>query len=82
MSEEPPSLARDFGDAAVEVERAREIYVARQKDAQAARRFETDALNTLNNAQRRFDKLVEQLRSASPQQSDWKRSPPEIGVEA
>jgi hypothetical protein len=81
MKDETPNLTTPVALAAREIERAKEIYVARQKDAEAARSAEITALNALNNAQREFDKLVGRMRAESPQQSDWKR-PVRTGVEA
>lgn len=40
----------------------------------AARRRATTALNTLNEVQKAFDKLVEKTRTSAAPESDWKRS--------
>ncbi|MBN8187585.1 hypothetical protein JF540_12880 [Salipiger thiooxidans] len=48
-----------------------ETLVARNADESAARRAATDALNAHNEAQKRVDELVEQLRDT--RHGDWAR---------
>lgn len=40
---------------------------------EAARRVETTAINALNEAQKRFDALVVDLKKEAPRESDWGR---------
>lgn len=45
-----------------------------KNDENAARKRATTALNTLNEVQKAFDKLVDKIRADATPESDWKRS--------
>lgn len=52
----------------------------RREEAQAGTRA-TEALNTLNQAQRALDAAFAKMRSAAPRDSDWKRASIPRGIE-
>lgn len=63
-------------EAAKAVAEAKSLYLAAKDRATAASLEETGCLNRLNQAQHRFDKVVEELRNeASVGRSDWGRTP-------
>ncbi len=50
-------------------------YGAAVKEAAAARREETHLLNRLNKAQAAVDAIVQDIKDAAPNGTDWKRPP-------
>ena len=56
---------------AEELETASEAYKDAYNAAQAARRAETKARNTVNEAQKKFDAAVTALKETAPTDSDW-----------
>lgn len=63
---------RDVSQAFEELESARVSYEDANVNARQASLRETEALNRLNDAQKRFDGLVESIRDQHPHRSDWK----------
>lgn len=63
---------RDVSQAFEELESARASYEDANAAARAASQRETAALNKLNDTQKHFDKLVEEIREQHPVRSDWK----------
>lgn len=63
---------RDVSQAFEELESARASYEDANAAARSASMRETDALNRLNDAQKRFDHLVKEIRDQHPARSDWK----------
>ena len=57
--------------AAKELREALERYDVLHTESEAARSRETDALNTLNRAQKAFDESVEAMKKNAPWNSDW-----------
>lgn len=67
MNEKPKTiaeLANEISDATITYEHA-------SAEKQAASMRETAARNSLNNAQKAFDKAVEELKAKAPRDSDW-----------
>lgn len=56
------------------LDEARSIYDAAHKEAEAARRGETNALNRLSEAQKAFDAAVIEVRKDAPWNSNWHQS--------
>lgn len=54
-------------------------YAAARKEASLARNAETAALNTLNEAQQKFDTAIGEMRKSAPPESDWGRRKAGIG---
>lgn len=52
---------------------ARDRYSRAKEELDAARSAETSALNKLNDAQKRFDQVVELVRDKPEWGSDWHR---------
>nr|WP_047580558.1 hypothetical protein [Methylobacterium sp. ZNC0032] len=49
-------------------------FQAADRGEQAARRARTDALNRLNDHQKKLDAFIEKLKAASPTAGDWKQN--------
>ncbi|MCA0851413.1 hypothetical protein [Salipiger thiooxidans] len=62
-------LTSDMSKALEDLRKTEEALVARKADESAARQAATDALNAHNDAQKRVDELVEQLRDT--RHGDW-----------
>ncbi|THK33980.1 hypothetical protein EHS39_32915 [Ensifer sp. MPMI2T] len=64
--------AAAVGTAFEELERARCAYEDADAAEGAARLRATEALNKLNNAQKRFDSVIGKVRDQHPVKSDWR----------
>ena len=71
---EPSKEARDLATLGQSLREAEAAFQAADADYRSASRKQADALNRLNAQQKRFDEFVSQLRAASPNAGDWKKS--------
>lgn len=55
-----------------ELEEAHNQYDSAHSDSRAANLRETEALNRLNNAQKKFDAAVDAIKKDAPCRSDWR----------
>jgi len=53
------------------LQEATTIHHQASQELEIARRRETDAMNRLNSAQRKFDELTTALKMKAPRGSDW-----------
>jgi hypothetical protein len=67
----PQSLNTQLANAVAAIASAQDHFDQKREIAAAARRNETDALNSLNEAQKRFDELVSEVKKSAPRDSDW-----------
>lgn len=67
-------LTKKLQLAAVALESAQKYYEQMQQEEAMARNRATDATNKLNQAQREFDKVSDEIRSNAPNGSEWNRS--------
>ncbi|MCW5720742.1 MAG: hypothetical protein KIS86_06330 [Devosia sp.] len=65
-------MADELNSALTALQSATEAYQSASSRAANARREETDAINALNLAQKKFDDVVLKLKQAAPAHSDWK----------
>lgn len=56
-----------------EYEQAVEAHADAEQRARAAICTETDARNRLNQAQKKIDGMIAEMRKAAPDASDWRR---------
>jgi len=59
---------------ASELQDANSAYISAKDRTQIARGEETTALNRLNDAQKRLDAAMAEIRSVAPYDSHWKQS--------
>jgi hypothetical protein len=71
--------ASSIAEALEELSSATEDYDLAKLHAETARREERNALNRLNNAQKKVDEITEAFRKGAPRGSDWNR-PSGIGA--
>jgi septal ring factor EnvC (AmiA/AmiB activator) len=69
-----PSLNKQMYDAIAELARANDQLSIHRTRVETARREETTALNNVNDAQKRIDALVAEIKKQSPGGSDWRRT--------
>ena len=69
-----PSLNRLLADAVADLAAAGDFHEQKSSALQMARNEETDALNRVNAAQKKFDELVALVKKEAPRSSDWKQS--------
>ena len=67
------SLNTQLANAVAEVASAQDYLARTRATTEAARREETDATNKVNEAQRRFDDLVSQVKQSAPRDTEWRR---------
>ena len=53
---------------------ARELYDSATQKYDAARSHQTDMLNSLNTAQKEFDKAIKAIKDTAPRNTDWWRN--------
>lgn len=73
-AQELARLGQNLRDAEVAFQAADQAEIA-------ARRDRTNALNRLNDHQKKLDAFIEKLKAASPQAGDWKQHAARRGVE-
>jgi len=69
-----PSLNRLLADAVADLAVAGDFHEKKSSALQMARSEETDALNLVNAAQKKFDELVALVKKEAPRSTDWKQS--------
>lgn len=72
-----PSLNSLLAKAVDALHEATEFHQQKASAAQFARNEETNALNRVNEAQKKFDELVALVKKEAPRSSDWRRPPGE-----
>lgn len=60
-------------EAIKQIEAASERLLELAENESAARSARTSALNRLNDLQRGFDAIINEMKSGAPRDSDWKR---------
>lgn len=66
MADDLTSITADLHNATIKFEEANSAY----RQISATR---TAAINTLNDAQKKFDEVIAEMRKTAPSDSDWKR---------
>lgn len=66
--------AQELAKLGQNLREAEEAFQAADRSEQAARRTLSDALNRLNDHQKKFDAFVEKLKAASPSAGGWKQN--------
>ena len=61
-------------EAVKELEEASRLLIDRQSEAAVARSAETEALNRVNQAQKRVDGILSDARKSAPHGTDWRRT--------
>lgn len=64
---------KPISELVTELENATEHHRTKKKEADAAAIVACDALSALNNAQKRLDEAIEDLKKNAHYESDWKR---------
>jgi len=62
----------DMQEAIEELETASALLMKCQAATSTARNAETTAINRVNEAQKRVDTLIADMKKAAPQGSDWR----------
>ena len=75
MSEIPKnqSLNTQLANAVADVAAAQDRLCRMSAEAERAHREECAAMNAVNEAQKRFDALVSEVKKSAPRNSDWRR---------
>ena len=68
-------LNKQLYDAVADLARASDHHAVCANRVDEARAAETAAMNAVNEAQKRFDAIVAEVKKQSPRQSDWRRPP-------
>jgi anti-sigma-K factor RskA len=69
-----PSLNTLLANAVADLAVAGDFHAQKASQARQASSEETDALNRVNEAQKKFDELVAMVKKEAPRASDWKQS--------
>lgn len=67
-------MSNALADAMTEYHDAREALVRAEGEARAASMKETAARNRVNDAQKKIDTILDELRKSAPRDSNWQRS--------
>lgn len=68
------SINSEMSEAINELSAANEYFAAARCRTADARRAETALLNRVNDAQKKLDALIANIKKGAPYESDWRRT--------
>lgn len=76
--ERPRDLASELAAAGAELAGFFAAFQKADTELAHAKNIATDALNRVNQAQKKIDAIVAEMKRTAPRDSDWRRPPPRM----